>query len=140
MFPFVEIYNILQSERGIYMAILTACLSLFGVFVGITFQKYMNDREKRFEAYVEVLEAIAESTVPEKRGIATEKFILAKQKVIIYGSESVINALSNIPAFNAKDLQQYENYLDMILLMRKETFLYPCRKNISREVLRKLLG
>lgn len=122
------------------MVILTACLSLFGVFVGLTFQKYMNDREKRFAAYVEVLEAIAESTVPEKRKNATEKFILAKQKVIFYGSEPVVNALSDLSAFDFRDLQQYEIYLDMILLMRKETFLYPCTKNISREVLRNLLG
>lgn len=47
------------------MAILTEFLSLFGFFLGITFQKYMNDREKRFAAYVEVLEAITESTVPK---------------------------------------------------------------------------
>lgn len=59
--------------------------------------------------------------------------------MIFYGSKPVVNALSNISAFNAKDLQQYENYLDMILLMRKETFLYPYRKNISREILRKIL-
>jgi len=120
--------------------IITVGASFLGIVVGITFQKYMNDRDKNFSAYIEFMEAVTESTSKETRVVATRKYILAKQKIIFYGSSTVIQQLSKIPALNTSNLKEYDDYLTLISMMRSETFIVPWKKSISKETLRSLLG
>jgi hypothetical protein len=120
--------------------IITVGASFLGIAIGITFQKYMNDRDKKFSAYIEIMEAIAESTSKETRAAAIRKYILAKQKIIFYGSSTVIQQLSKISNFDARNKQEYDDYLDLIIMMRAETSIILWKKSISKITLRKLLG
>ncbi|MHC1715692.1 MAG: hypothetical protein AB9858_08970 [Acidaminococcaceae bacterium] len=122
--------------------VISVCASLLGVIIGLSFQKYMNDRDKKFAAYIEMIEAIADSTQADKRKEGRKKFISAKQKIVIYGSHEVISLLADIPAFNSSDEAQYQTYLNLVSRMRRETTIIPFifSKDIPKDLLRKILG
>ncbi|WP_432718973.1 hypothetical protein [Pectinatus frisingensis] len=123
-----------------FTVVLTVSVSLFGVFIGITFQKYMNDRDKKFTAYVELMEALAESASGGDIKKANKQYLLAKQKIIFYGSKKAVNQLSKIPNFNASNPNEYMDYLELIKIMRSEASIFPKRQSIPEDILKKILG
>ena len=96
----------------------------------------MNDRDKKFSAYIELIEAIAESIHVDTRKQATRNFLSAKQKILIYGSIEVINFLPIMADFNASDPKQYDAYVELVTRMRKETAIIPFTKQISEDLIR----
>ena len=45
-----------------------------------------------------------------------------------------------MPEFNARDVEQYNTYLELIAMAWKETAIIPYTKQISKELLKKILG
>lgn len=113
--------------------VVAICTSAMALFSGVFMERSKRKHSLQNEAYSEYLSAVARSVskIPSDRKTVLSDAALAKCKIVIYGSDIVIEALKafELSGANTSSEQGRDHLISLVVAMRRDTKV--SRENIS---------